>query len=115
MALGGQRAGLPAELPERSVDQVVRANDVFHVYAMASAHTFVQALRKAGRNPTRSGVMAQLARLNSKNPFAIPGVTIKTGRTDRFPVEQVQLTRWTVNRKGDGRWVRFGPLQRTPG
>ncbi|MFI5026860.1 MAG: ABC transporter substrate-binding protein [Solirubrobacterales bacterium] len=91
------------------------ANDVFHVYAMASAHTFVQALRKAGRNPTRSGVMAQLAKLNSKNPFAIPGVTIKTGRTDRFPVEQVQLTRWSVNRKGDGRWVRFGPLQRTPG
>ncbi len=91
------------------------ANDVFHVYAMASAHSFVEALRKAGRNPTRSSVMAQLAKLNSKNPFVIPGVAIKTGRTDRFPIEQVQLTRWSVNKKGDGRWVRFGPLQRTPG
>jgi branched-chain amino acid transport system substrate-binding protein len=91
------------------------ANDVFHVYSMAAAHTFVEALRKAGRNPTRAGVMAQLAKLNSKNPFMIPGVTVKTGRVDRFPIEQVQLTRWSVNRRGDGRWVRFGPLQRTPG
>ena len=92
------------------------ANDVFHVYSMASAYSFVEALRKAGRNPTRSGVMAALARLDSKkNPFLIPGVTIKTGRLDRFPIEQVQLTRWSVNRRGDGRWVRFGPLQRSPG
>lgn len=91
------------------------ANDVYHVYAMASAHSFVEALRKAGRNPTRSSVMAAMARLNSKNPFMIPGVTIKTGRTDRFPIEQVQLQRWSVNRQGDGRWVRFGPLQRSPG
>jgi len=90
------------------------ANDVFHVYSMASAYSFVEALRKAGRNPTRSGVMAALASLDSKkNPFLIPGVTIKTGRLDRFPIEQVQLTRWVVNRRGDGRWVRFGPLQRT--
>ncbi|HET9323722.1 MAG TPA: ABC transporter substrate-binding protein [Gaiellaceae bacterium] len=91
------------------------ANDVYHVYAMASAHSFVQALRQAGRNPTRAGVMAQLAKLNSKNPFMIPGVVVKTSRTDRFPIEQVQLTRWSVSRNGDGRWVRFGPLQRTPG
>ena len=54
--------------------------------------------------------------MNSRaNPFLIPGVTIKTGRADRFPIEQVQLTRWSVNRRGDGRWVRFGPLQRSPG
>jgi branched-chain amino acid transport system substrate-binding protein len=91
------------------------ANDVYHVYAMASAHSFVTALRMAGRNPTRSSLVAALARLNSKNPFTIPGVRIKTARADRFPIEQVQLQRWSVNRRGDGRWVRFGPLQRTPG
>src|SRR5918999_1594407 len=66
------------------------ANDVYHVYAMAAAHSFVEALRKAGRNPTRSRVMAEMARLNSRsNPFVMPGVAIKTGRTDRFPIEQV--------------------------
>jgi branched-chain amino acid transport system substrate-binding protein len=90
-------------------------NDVYHVYAMAAAHSFVEALRKAGRNPTRSGVMAALAKLSSRsNPFVMPGVAIKTGRTDRFPIEQVQLQRWSVNRR-DGRWVAFGPLQRSPG
>lgn len=61
----------------------------------------MEALRKTGRNPTRAGVMAQLAKLNWKNPFMIPGVTVKTGRVDRFPIEQVQLTRWSVNRRGD--------------
>jgi branched-chain amino acid transport system substrate-binding protein len=92
------------------------ANDVYHVYAMAAAHSFVEALRKAGRNPTRSSVMAALARLNSRNnPFVIPGLVVKTGRTDRFPIEQVQLQRWSVNRQRDGRWVAFGPLQRSPG
>src|SRR5215210_314949 len=91
------------------------ANDVYHVYAMASAHSFVTALRNAGRNPTRASVVAAVARLNSKNPFALPGVRIQTGRADRFPIQQVQLMRWTVNRRGDGRWVRFGALQRTPG
>ena len=90
--------------------------DVYHVYAMAAAHSFVEALRKAGRNPTRSSVMAALARLDSrKNPFMIGGVAIKTSRTDRFPIEQVQLQRWSMGRGGDGRWVRFGPLQRSPG
>ena len=90
-------------------------NDVYHVYAMAAAHSFVEALRKAGRNPTRSGVMAALARLSSRsNPFVMPGVAIRTGRADRFPIEQVQLQRWTVKRR-DGRWVAFGPLQRSPG
>jgi branched-chain amino acid transport system substrate-binding protein len=92
------------------------ANDVYHVYAMSAAHSFVEALRKAGRNPTRSSLMAALARLNSRNnPFLIPGVAIKTGRTDRFPIEQVQLQRWSVNRQRDGRWAAFGPLQRSPG
>ncbi len=90
-------------------------NDVYHVYAMASAHTLVEGLRKAGRNLTRSGLMAALARLDSKtNPFVIPGLRVKTSRVDRFPIEQVQLQRWVV-RNGDGRWVAFGPLQRSPG
>jgi branched-chain amino acid transport system substrate-binding protein len=91
-------------------------NDVFHVYSMAAAHSFVEALRKAGRNPTRSRVMTELARLNTaKNPFVMPGVTIKTARADRFPIEQVQLTRFVMNNRGNGRWVRFGALQRAPG
>ena len=32
-------------------------NDVYAVYGMSVAHTFVAALKKAGKNPTRAGIM----------------------------------------------------------
>jgi len=67
------------------------------------------------RNITRRFGATSRATTASRSTGAIPGVTVKTTRVDRFPIEQVQLTRWSVNRRGDGRWVRFGPLQRTRG
>ncbi|MGH2920545.1 MAG: ABC transporter substrate-binding protein, partial [Gaiellaceae bacterium] len=46
------------------------ARDVYNVYGMAVAHTFVTALRKAGANPTRRSVMNAVLRLNDRtNPF----------------------------------------------
>jgi branched-chain amino acid transport system substrate-binding protein len=74
-------------------------NDGFHVYSMAVAYTFVDALRKAGRNPTRAGIVRAVQGLNERaNPFVLPGIVIKTSRTDRFPIEQGQLYRWSRNR-----------------
>jgi branched-chain amino acid transport system substrate-binding protein len=89
-------------------------NDLYHVYSMAVAHTTVEVLRMAGRNPTRASVMAAASRLNSKNnPFLLPGIVVKTSRTDRFPIEQVQMQRW---RNGsNGHWNAFGGLVRSPG
>jgi branched-chain amino acid transport system substrate-binding protein len=73
-------------------------NDGFHVYSMAVAHTFVTALRKAGRNPTRAGMLRAVASLNeTNNPFVLPGITVKTSATDHFPLEQGQLQRWRRN------------------
>jgi len=73
-------------------------NDGFHVYSMAVAHTFVDALRRAGRNPTRAGIVRTAASLNVKNnPFVLPGVAIKTSASDHFPIEQGQLWRWSRN------------------
>jgi branched-chain amino acid transport system substrate-binding protein len=73
-------------------------NDGFHVYSMAVAYTFVDALRKAGRNPTRAGIMRAVQSLNERaNPFVLPGIVVKTSRTDRFPIEQGQLHRWSRN------------------
>jgi branched-chain amino acid transport system substrate-binding protein len=73
-------------------------NDGFHVYSMAVAHTFVAALRKAGRNPTRASVLRAVTRLNDRtNPFVLPGVSVKTSATDHFPLEQGQLQRWRKN------------------
>jgi len=73
-------------------------NDGFHVYSMAVAYTFVEALKKAGRNPTRASVVRAVANLNlRKNPFLLPGVTVKTSATDHFPLDQGQLQRWSKN------------------
>ena len=81
-------------------------NDVFHVYSMAVAFTTVNVFRKMGRNPTRAGLLRAVQRIDERNnPFLLPGVRVKTSRTDRFPIEQAQLVRWT------GRWVRVGKLQ----
>jgi branched-chain amino acid transport system substrate-binding protein len=73
-------------------------NDGFHVYSMAVAYAFVDALRKAGRNPTRAGIVRAVQSLNERaNPFVLPGIVVKTSRTDRFPIEQGQLYRWSRN------------------
>jgi branched-chain amino acid transport system substrate-binding protein len=74
------------------------ANDGFHVYSMAVAYTFVDALRKAGKNVTRAGIVRAVQHLDEKsNPFVLPGVVVKTSPTDHFPLEQGQLQRWHAN------------------
>jgi branched-chain amino acid transport system substrate-binding protein len=71
------------------------ANDAFHVYSMAVAYTFADALRRAGRPPTRQGILRAVQNLNLRNnPFVLPGVVIRTTRTDHFPIEHGQLHRW---------------------
>jgi branched-chain amino acid transport system substrate-binding protein len=73
---------------------------------MASAYTMVDALKKAGKNLTRKGVMNAATHLNEKgNPFVLPGIVVRTTPTFRYPVSQVKLQRWHK-----GRWVIFGPL-----
>src|SRR5918994_1150955 len=82
------------------------ANDAFHVYSMAVAHTFVDALRRAGRNPTRASIVRAAASLNVRNnPFMLPGISIRTTSTDHFPIEQGQLYRWRNNQ-----WNSFGKV-----
>jgi branched-chain amino acid transport system substrate-binding protein len=81
-------------------------NDVYNVYAMASAHTFVTALKKAGRSLTRDGLVKAVASLNeTNNPFLLPGIQVKTSATDHFPIQQAKLQRWS-----NGRWRDFGPI-----
>src|SRR6266542_741074 len=70
------------------------ASDVYHVYAMAVAYTFIDALRHAGNPPTRAGMMRAVTHLNVKNPFVLPGITVTTTPTDRFPIKQAQLEVW---------------------
>jgi branched-chain amino acid transport system substrate-binding protein len=86
------------------------ANDLrngYYVAGMSAAFTLVDALRKAGKNLTRAGIMAAARSLNeANNPFVIPGIVVKTGPTDGFPIQQVALERWAGTH-----WSIFtGPL-----
>ncbi len=81
------------------------ANDGLYLYGAAKAETFVQALYKAGKNPTRAGLMAALLSMNSTNKFALPGVVQKTSKKDHWVISQMQLERYT-----HPDWVRIGPL-----
>ncbi len=80
--------------------------DVYNVYGMSAAHTFVETLRRAGRTPTRRSLLAAATKLNIRNdPFLLPGVTVRTTPTRRFPLTQAKLQRWQ-----GGRWISFGRL-----
>jgi branched-chain amino acid transport system substrate-binding protein len=80
--------------------------DVYHVYGMAVAYEFVKVLKAAGKNPTRASVIEQTRKLNDpSNPFLLPGLTVETSATERFPIEQALLQRWSK-----GSWKSFGGL-----
>jgi branched-chain amino acid transport system substrate-binding protein len=82
-------------------------SDGFLVAGMAEAFTFVDALRQAGKNLTRKGLMSAVTHMDeADNPFLIPGVKVHTTPTSRFPISAVQLQRWHR-----GHWVPFGAVQ----
>ena len=87
-----------------------KSDDVFNYYGMAVAYTMVDTLRKAGRNPTRAGVLKAATHLNEVNPFLLPGVRIQTSPSDYYPMDKVKLARY----KSD-HWQFFGNLVQRPG
>jgi len=81
-------------------------NDVYHVYGMSVAWTTVEVLKLAGKSLTRAGLLKQVDNMTiASNPFLLPGISIKTGRGDHFPLEQMLLQRWEK-----GSWKSFGGL-----
>lgn len=76
-------------------DKGADPNDSNNIYGVASAWTLVQALRQAGSNPTRSGLMKELTTFNKVvNPFLYPGVTLQTTPVERYPIDQQILVHW---------------------
>jgi branched-chain amino acid transport system substrate-binding protein len=87
--------------------------DVNVMYGLASAWTFVEALKNAGNPPTRAGLMKALLSLDTKaNPFIYPGFREKTSATDHFPVDQLILTRYhsTGGVANQGYYEPFGKI-----
>lgn len=79
--------------------------DNFNVFGYTVAQTLVEVLRKSGDNLTRDNVMKQAASLDITLPMLLPGVNIKTGPDDFFPIEREQLMKF------DGKtWQLFGKV-----
>jgi len=81
-------------------------NDSLNIYGVANAWTLVNALKAAGPNLTRQGLMDALTSMNKVvNPFLYPGVKMTTTKTDHFLIEQQTLQQY----KGSA-WQPFGHL-----
>ena len=80
-------------------------SDANNVYGYNAAQGLIQVLKQAGDNLTRENVMKQAANLDMVLPLLLPGVNVKTGPDDFYPIEREQLAKF------DGKtWVRFGKV-----
>ena len=78
----------------------------FTVYGYAVCPDDDHVLKQCGDDLTRANVMKQAASLKGlTNPMLLPGITINTSATDYFPIEQMQMMRFTGER-----WELFGPV-----
>jgi ABC-type branched-subunit amino acid transport system substrate-binding protein len=78
----------------------------YTVYGYASAQTLEQVLKQCGDNLTRENVMKQAANLKDLEiGVMLPGIKINTGPKDFFPIEQMQMARFTGER-----WELFGAV-----
>lgn len=80
-------------------------NDNFNVYGYTVAQTMMQVLKQAGDNLTRDNIMKQAASLDLTLPMLLPGVNIKTGPDDFYPIEREQLARFNGKT-----WELFGKV-----
>src|SRR4051794_15620862 len=56
----------------------LNVNNGLYLYGFAKGYDVVQLLSKAGRTPSRAALMRAARNMNWTNPFALPGVKIKT-------------------------------------
>ena len=79
--------------------------DVNNVYGYTVAQGLVQVLKQAGDNLTHENIMKQAASLDMTLPMLLPGVNVKTGPDDFYPIEREQLAKF------DGKtWQLFGKV-----
>jgi len=79
--------------------------DNFNVYGYTVAQTLVQVLKQAGDNLTRENIMKQAASLDMTLPMLLPGVNVKTGPDDFYPIEREQLMKFNGKT-----WELFGKV-----
>ena len=102
------------KLYERVMDKYAPSSpnprdDGLFIYGMAKADTFVQALYRAGKNPTRQSLMNAVTHLTiKKDGWLIPGAKLITTPKSAFPLRYQTLSRYT-----NGHFTEFGNLVRT--
>ena len=70
--------------------------DNLHVAAWSIAHTLIEVLTKCGDDLTRENVMKQAASLKGFTPpMLVPGLKLITSPTDFYPLQAVQLAKFT--------------------
>jgi len=82
-----------------------RVTDGLNFYGFAKADTFVRAMYKAGKNPTRAGLMKALLSFNEATPYLLPGSRLKTSATDHFIISHQRLMTFNA-----GLWTGSGAL-----
>jgi branched-chain amino acid transport system substrate-binding protein len=65
----------------------------------------VEVLKRCGDDLTRENVMKMVANMDFEMDTYLPGIRIKTTPTDFYPIEQVQMMRFTGEK-----WQLFGPV-----
>jgi branched-chain amino acid transport system substrate-binding protein len=73
--------------------------------AFTASTVLVEVLRQCDDNLTRDNVMKVAANLDLEVDTLIPGIRIKTAPTDFYPIEQLQMMRFTGER-----WQLFGQI-----
>lgn len=82
-------------------------NNSQYYYGMAKAADFVQALYRAGKNPTRESLMRAVDNLTYKSPWVLPGANISTSPRSPFPMKYQKYARYN-----NGSYTEFGALQK---
>jgi branched-chain amino acid transport system substrate-binding protein len=73
--------------------------------AFNASNALVEVLKRCGDSLTRETVMKVVANLDFEIDGLIPGIRVKTTQSDFYPIEQVQMMRFTGER-----WQLFGPI-----
>ena len=80
--------------------------DASNVFAYSVASLMHETLKKCGDNLTRENVMKQVANFQKfKLPLLLPGITVSTSLTDFYPIQAVQLAKFSKET-----WELFGDI-----
>jgi ABC-type branched-subunit amino acid transport system substrate-binding protein len=84
----------------------VDSRDQNYVNSYNEGMVLVQALKQAGNNLSRDNILKEALNIKDMQlPMMLPGIKVNTSPTDYYPIEDMQMMRWSGKQ-----WVRFGDL-----